>query len=140
MWTIIMQIIAAGAIMILTIMKVVHNLLINGLQSDKYYKYLVSAAIGVSTCISCFSSLLIGIKCTAMVETLKMTKLPPDKFSLMTTDFIGSLNLQSIYLLMSIALYGILVYTLKSISKDIEAQIKTPKYTWGDFIEKSANK
>ncbi len=58
-------------IVILTYTTVIHRLLISRKFSDKYYKNLGLAALGVGVGVTSISSFIMGLECNTIISMLK---------------------------------------------------------------------
>jgi hypothetical protein len=65
-----------------------------------------------------------------MISNLKSGKLPITEVNDMANNLIISLNQMSIGIIASVIFYGLMMFLLKSIEKDIKKDFEMPKYRW----------
>jgi len=126
-------------IVILTYTTVIHRLLISRKFSDKYYKNLGLAALGVGVGVTSISSFIMGLECNTIISMLKVKDLPLEEANELFYTFINYQNQQTVCMLAAIGFYALTLLLIKSIYKDIEIDFNKPKYRWSNIEQKSTN-
>ncbi len=126
-------------IVILTYTTVIHRLLISRKFSDKYYKNLGLAALGVGVGVTSISSFIMGLECNTIISMLKAKDLPLEEANELFYTFINYQNQQTVCMFAAIGFYALTLLLIKSIYKDIEIDFNKPKYRWSNIEQKSTN-
>ncbi|MGB7606752.1 MAG: hypothetical protein WBL93_14875, partial [Lutisporaceae bacterium] len=126
-------------IVIFTYTTVIHKLLISRQLSDKLYKNLCLAALGVGVYVSSTASFIMGLDCNTMMSMLKTSNLSLEEANKMFYTFINYQNQQTAYMLAAITFYALTLLLIKSIFRDIQIDFNKPKYRWNKSEQKSTN-